>query len=152
VDVDNPALGRGRPAGNGAVGFFRPAVRPMPPGQVLAPPAPERRQAIPDGVMQRERAQEQRKLESDLAAERARLAREQQNELRARPPGPAADEVRKNHAAEQQAFEAHAAQQRQVQAKRLEKQIVKPDKVKNANQPDKKDNPGKGKGQDKGRK
>jgi hypothetical protein len=154
VDVATPTQGSGRPAGNGGVGFYRPRVDPTPPGQAFVPTAVERRTAIPDGVMQRARVEEQRKLESDLNAERARLAREQQNELRKRPPGLAAEELRKNHAAEQQAFEAHAAQQRQVQAHRLEKQVMRPER--NPGPPDKgkdngkSDNPGKGKGRDKG--
>jgi hypothetical protein len=147
ADVDTPARGGGQPVGNGGVGFFRPRVQAVPAGQ--APPAAvvERQRAIPDAVLQREQANQQRKLESDLNAERARLARDQQNELRAKPQGPAIDEVRKQHAAEQQAFDAHAAQQRQVLAKRMQKQIVNPGKAKNAAKPD---NPGKAKGKGQG--
>ena len=147
VDVDRPARGRGQPAGHGGVGFFRPALRPMPAEQVPPPAAAERRNAIPDQDLQRLRDQQQRKLESGLKAEQARLARDQKNELRKQTPGPGIDEIRKQHATEQQAFDAHAAQQRQVLAQRIQKQIVNPGKVKNAGKPDKQ---GKAKGRDKG--
>jgi hypothetical protein len=145
TDVDTPARGNGRPVGNGGVGFFRPRVQPAPIAQ--SPPAAvvERQRTIPAAIVQREHANQQRRLESGLSAERARLARDQQNEMRARPQGPAADEVRKQHAAEQQAFDAHAAQQRQVLAQRMQKQIVNPGKAKNPG-----DSQAKGKGKDKG--
>ncbi|MEK7753950.1 MAG: DUF6600 domain-containing protein [Acidobacteriota bacterium] len=145
IDVDRPGRGGGQPVGRGGVGFFRPAVRPMPAEQAPPPAAAERRNAIPDQVLQRLRDQQQRKLESDLNAEQTRLAHDQENELRKQAPGPGADEIRKQHAAEQQAFEAHAAQQRQVLAQRIQKQIVNPGKVKNAGKPD-----SRGKGRDKG--
>ena len=141
VDVDRPARGGGQPAGNGVVGFFRPTVRPVPVEQVPAPAVADRRNAIPDAALQRLRDQQQRKLESDLKAEQARLARDQQNELRTHAAGPGANALRQQHAAEQQAFEAHATRQRQVLTQRMQKQIVNPGKVKNA---------GKAKGKDKG--
>ena len=146
VDVDRPAHGGGQPAGTGVIGFFRPTIRPVPVEQAPPPAITERRNAIPDGVLQRQRVVQQRKLESDLNAEHARLARDQQNELRKKAPGPAVDELRKQHAAEQQSFEAHAAQQRQVLVQRIQKQIVKPGKADHASKPD---NQGKSKGQDK---
>ncbi len=144
VDVDRPARGGGQPAGSGAVGFFRPAVRPMPAEQAPPPEVATRRNAIPDVELQRLRDQQQRQLENNLKDEEARLARDQQNELRAHAAGPGADEIRKQHAAEQQAFEAHAAQQRQVLTQRIQKQIVNPGKVKNAGK-----SGGRGRGQDK---
>jgi hypothetical protein len=128
VDVDTPTRGGGRPAGSGTIGFYRPAVRPMPVQQAPPPAVTQPRNPIPDQELQRVRDQQQRKLESDLNAEHARLARDQQNELRTQTPGPAVDEIRKRHATEQQAFEAHAAQQRQVLAQRIQKQIVRPGK------------------------
>ena len=145
VDVVGPTRGGGQPAGKGVVGFFRPPVRPMPAGEVPAPAIADRRNAIPDVELQRLRDQQQRKLESDLKAEQNRLARDQQSELRSRAAGPGADELRKQQAAEQKAFEAHAVQQRQVLTQRMQKQIVKPGKVKNAG---KSDGKGKGQGQD----
>jgi hypothetical protein len=144
VDADTPSRGRGQPAGDGRVGFFRPAVRPMPSEQVLAPAAATRRVAIPNAELQRQRDAQQRKLESDLNAERARLAQEQANELRLKPQGPAADEIRRQHAAEQQAFDAHAAQQRQVLGQRFDRQVVRPGRADNAGRPD---NRGRGQGQ-----
>jgi hypothetical protein len=144
VDVDKPARGSGQPAGSGGVGFFRPTVRPSPVQQVPVPAVAERRNPIPDVELQRLRDQQQRKLESDLKTEQTRLVRDQQNELRSHVAGPGADEIRKQHAAEQQAFEAHAAQQRQVLTQRIQKQVVNPGKVKNAGKSD-----GKGKRQDK---
>lgn len=156
VDVNTPTRGRGQPAGNGSVGYFRPAIRPMPIERAPLPEVAGRRNAIPDAVLQRQHDVQQRKLESDLRAERARLAREQQGDLRAHVAGPGAEELRRRHAAEQQAFDAHAAQQRQVLVQRIQKQIVKPDKVQDAGRPDKAPGPGKpdhqgkGKGRDKG--
>jgi hypothetical protein len=147
VDVDRPARGGGQPAGSVVVGFFRPAVRPMPAEQAPPPEVTTRRNAIPDAELQRLRDVQQRKLESDLKAEQARLARDQQNELHSHAAGPGADEVRKQHAAEQQAFEAHAVQQRQVLAQRMQKQVVDPGKVKDAGKPD---NQGKDRGQGRG--
>jgi hypothetical protein len=117
----------------------------MPAEQPPPPVVTDRRNAIPDVELQRVRDKQQRQLESDLKAERSRLARDQQDELRAHVAGPGADEMRKRHEAEQQAFEAHAAQQRQVLAQRIQKQIVNPGKVKNAGKSD-----GKGRGRDKG--
>ena len=133
VDVPTPARGGGRPAGSGVVGYFRPTVRPMPVGQVPPPAVTAPRNPMPDAVLQRVRSQQQRKLESDLKNEHARLVRDQSNELRIKAQGAAADEVRKQHAAEQQAFDAHAAQQRQVLTQRMQKQIVSPGKAGRSN-------------------
>jgi len=147
VDVNQPGRGDGRPAGGGSVGFFRPRVQPIPVEHAPVPAVANRPNAIPDVELQRLRDQQQRKLESDLNAEKARLARDQQNDLRSQAAGARADEIRQQHAAEQQAFEAHAAQQRQVLTQRIQKQIVNPGKVKNA---DKSQGKGKGKGQGQG--
>jgi len=151
-DVDSPARGHGQPIGTGRVGFFRPAVRPMPVSEV--PPAPRAsgpaRNPVSDLVLQRQRDVQQRKLDSDLAAERARLARDQQNDLRRQSSGPPADEIRKRHVAEQQAFEAHAAQQRQVFAQRMDKRVVRPSEAdRPGDHGNGKDN-GRGKGNDNG--
>jgi hypothetical protein len=129
IDVDAPTRGGGQPMGRGAVGFFRPAVRPAPSAPVSAPVVAEHR-SLPDEILQRRRDEQQRRLENDLHADRARLARDEQNELRAPAPGSSVDEIRKRHAAEQQAFEEHAARQRQVLAQRIQRQIVKPGKAK----------------------
>jgi hypothetical protein len=139
VDVDAPARGNGREVGKGAVGYYRPKVQPATPDLAPPPAVTERRNTIPDVDVQRQRGQQQRKLDNDLKAEQARLARDQQNEMRGQSAGPAADEVRKRHDAEQQAFVAHAAQQRKVLDQRIQKKIVKPGKAK-----------GNDKGQDKG--
>lgn len=141
VDVDSPGNGHGQPRGNG-IGFYRPAVRPSP---ITPAPSVTQRQQVPDDVLQQRRDDQQRKLESDLAAERARLARDQDEELRGRPPGqPGTDEIQRRHAAEQQAFEAHAQQQRRVLAHRQQQQIMKPDKSKNPHGQDKGNDRGKG--------
>lgn len=148
-DVDSPARGGGRSTGSGQVGFFRPTVRPMPVSEV--PPAPRAsgpgRNPVSDLVLQRQRDVQQRKLDSDLAAEHARLARDQQNDLRRQSPGPAADEIRNRHVVEQQAFDAHAAQQRQVFAQRMDKRIVKPSEANKPSDPA----PGKSKGKSNGK-
>ena len=125
VDVGSPARGSGRPV-VGGVGFYRPIVRPMPAGQAPAPVA--RRNPVSAQVLQRQQATQQRKLENDLNAEHKRLETVQRNELRAPAARPAAVDMRQQHAAEQQAFQAHATQQRQVLAQRMQKQIVKPGK------------------------
>ena len=121
VDVATPGQGRGQRTGRSGVGFYRPTVRPEPTGQAPAPPQAQHQATIPDATMQRQRDAQQRKVESDLKAEQARLARDQKAELRAQGRGPAVDE-----AAEQQAFQAHAAQQRRVVEQRMQKQVVKP--------------------------
>jgi hypothetical protein len=127
VDVDTPR-GSGRPASGGTIGVFRPAVRP--PGADQAPaPSVVRRDDAPAPGQLVQRQERQRRLESDLDTQRTRLAREQADELRTQAAGPRAEEVRKNQAAEQAAFAAHAAQQRQVLAKRTQKQVEKPQKA-----------------------
>jgi hypothetical protein len=139
ADMGGPGRRGGPPAGKGGAGFDRPGAGLMP---SVRPPAREvagGRGAIPDDVLQRRRQEQQRKLESGLKVERARLARDQQDELRKLPPGARADEIRKQHASEEQAFEARAARQRQVLEKRVQKQIVKPGKVKSARPADKSD-------------
>jgi hypothetical protein len=104
-----------------------------------------RRTFIPDEDLQRRRVEQERRLENDLDAERGRLARDQQNELRAQAQGAVMDAIRERHAAEQQAFEAHASRQRQILAQRFQKQILKPAKTSHAGKPEDQD-----KGQDKG--
>ena len=156
VDVDTPARGNGQANGKGAVGYYRPKVQSPSPDQAPSPARVSDRNAIPDATVQRQRVQQQRKLDNDLRAERSRLQREQQSELRPKAAGPGADEVRKRHAAEQQAFEAHATQRRKVLDQRMQKKIVKPDKAKTAAKPAEKPadqsqdkGQGKGQGQDK---
>jgi hypothetical protein len=135
VDVASPDLGNGRPAGKGNVGYYRPAVQPAAQDQGPPPAIVDRRNSIPDADVQQQRDAQQKRLESDLRTEQSRLASEQQKELKAQKAGPAADEVRQRHAAEQQAFTAHAAQQRQVLDQRLQKKIVKPAKSKSTTKP-----------------
>ena len=157
VDVDAPARGNGRSIGNDGVGYYRPAVQPAAPDQGPAPAVRERRNSISDATVQRQHAAQQRRLESDLKTEQTRLARDQQNEMRSQAKGPAADEVRQRHAAEQQAYTAHAAQQRQVLEQRSQRKVVRPDKgakpakaAPQAKAPDKGPPADKGQPQDKG--
>ena len=124
VDADRPTRSGGRTLGGG-VAFYRPTVRPMPAEQPPVPLSAQSQTPIPERDLQRVRDEQQRKLENDLTAERARLAADQANELKARTSGPGVDEIRKRHAVEQQAFEAHAAQQRQVLMQRFQKQVFK---------------------------
>ncbi len=126
VDVDAPTRGDGRAAGSGNVGFFRPAFQASPAGHAPAPAMQQRRSPIPDVDMQRVRAQQQRKLESDLASEHTRLVRDQQNELRSPRASAAPAAIRQRQVVEQQAFDAHAAKQRQVLGQRMQKQVVRP--------------------------
>jgi hypothetical protein len=141
VDVDSPDRGGGRPV-SGGLGFYRPKVEPMPVGQAPAPAVAQRRVEISQSDLQRMRDEQGRKLESDLNAEHSRLASEQAAELRGQAAGAAVEQARTRQAAEQQAFEAHATQQRRVFAQRMDKQVVNPGKVKNSGKPE---NPGNGK-------
>jgi hypothetical protein len=137
VDVDSPARGRGERVGGGSVGFFRPAIRDA---DARATPSPEVQQpevAMPDPVLRRQQEMERRRLEQSLAEERTRLEREQERELRFQPPGTALDEIRRRHVAEKQAFEGHAAEQRQVLEQRCQRKIVKPTQAKEAGKRDK---------------
>jgi hypothetical protein len=144
IDVDTPGRGRGQSAGHGNVGFFRPMVRPGPSEQASPPSVTQGRNPIPENILQRQRVQQQRKLESDIRSEQTRLARDQKNELRTQTQGPAIDRIRKQHAAEQQALHAHADRQRRVLDQRIQKQIVKPGKTKSvAVKSDKSQGPGK---------
>jgi hypothetical protein len=131
VDVESPSRGHGRSLGGGQVGFFRPPIKESDPKQAPPPSVQQREVVIPAPFLQRQQEQERRKLESQLAQERERLDREQARELRFQPPGAPIDEIRRKHAAEKQAFESHAAEQRQVLEKRIQKRIVKPERAKN---------------------
>ena len=153
TDVDTPARGGGQADGKGGVEFYRPSVRSTPTDKATTPSTAGRRNAVPDAVVSRQRDQQQRKLDADLKAERSRLEREQKQDLVTQPAGPAVDQVRKRHIAEQKAFDAHAAQRRQVLAQRMQKKIVKPEEAKPASKPAEKpadQGQGKGQGQDKG--
>jgi hypothetical protein len=100
---------------------------------------------IPDEVLRRQQEQERRKLEQSLADERAKLEREQERELRSPPPGTQVDKIRERHVAEKQAFEGHAAEQRQVLEQRIQKKIARPNRVKDVGK-----QRGKSKGKDRG--
>jgi hypothetical protein len=125
-DVDAPGRGNGQANGAGKVGYFRPHVQRS---DVVRAPAPgiiDRRNAVADADLQRMRAAQQTRLDSDLNAQHARLLSDQDKELRGQAPGPRADAVRKQQVVEQQAFTAHAAQQRQVFTQRMQKRVVRP--------------------------
>lgn len=107
------AADRGQWTGNGGIGYFRPGVRLVPAANNPGPSTAGRPNMIPAADIQRQRDVRGRRLEANLSAERGRLSRDQQSELRGQAPGVAADETRSRHASEQQAFDAHAAQQRQ---------------------------------------
>ena len=130
VDVESPSRGRGQSVGGGAVAFFRPAIRESDSRHAPPPDVKENEVPIPDPVLKRQQEQDRQKLEASLANERARLEREQANELRSQPPGAPIDQIRSRHAAEKQAFESHAAEQRQVLERRYQKKIMKPERGK----------------------
>lgn len=144
VDVESPNRGQGRSLGGGAVGFFRPPIKESDPKQAPPPTVQQREVVIPAPFLRRQQEQERRKLETQLAEERSRLEREQARELQFQPPGTPIDEIRRKHATEKQAFEGHAAEQREVLQKRIEKKIVKPERAKNV-KPDKDKDNGHGK-------
>jgi hypothetical protein len=126
VDAQQPGPGRGTTMGAGAIGFFRPS--PRAPGSESAP-RPEWRASRNPGSDPDTRQRwddERRKLEASLAQERMALERDHDREDQVPPPGVARDELRKRHAAEQRAFEAHAAQARHVLEARWRNQLVKP--------------------------
>jgi len=140
-DADDFARGGGRDASNGAVNYYRPRVQ----GSVTATaPAPEivnRSSSIPDADLQRMRDDRQKKLEADLTAERARMLSEQDRELKAQGAAAQAEALKKQHAAEQAAFDKHAAQERQVFQQRMQHRVVRPA---NGAAPGRPTNPGNG--------
>jgi hypothetical protein len=135
VDADRADQGNGRSAGNGRVGYYRPTVNGTSRERTPAPEIVNRRNAVSDAVVQNQRDQQHRRLESDLNSGRAQLQREQADESRRASQGAQAEEVRRRHAAEQQAFDAHAAQQRQVLDQRMQKRVVKPNAPASQNPP-----------------
>jgi hypothetical protein len=150
VDVDSPQRGRGVSLGAGAVGFFRPQIRPAVPG--TAPVEAQRGEpSFAPMEFERQQAEQRRRLEQSLAQERARLERDHQQEIQSQPRGADAEEIRRRHAAEQQAFEEHATQQRQVLEQRIQKRIMNPGRAKNSDKrPNGDKDQDKGKGREKG--
>jgi hypothetical protein len=126
VDISAPGRGSGQSAGRGNVGFFRPVVQPAVTGQAPPNARVDRPTTIPTRAVQQQRIELRQKVESDLRTEQARLARDQRSELRAQGSRPGIEEIRKNQAAEQQAFQAHAVQQRRVVMERTQQEIMKP--------------------------
>jgi hypothetical protein len=125
VDAASPATGHGQAAGSGTVAFFRP---PFKKGDTDVAPRPEVRQDARPGAMpvtQDVRDREQKRLESSLAQERQQLEREHQNEMRKAAAGSAANEIRARQEVERQAFEKHAAEQRQLLSQRLQRKLVR---------------------------
>jgi hypothetical protein len=129
VDIEAPGNGGGRAVGKDRVGFFRPAVRQDPVRRVTAQAVSRSRRDAPIEIPQQQREERQRRLENDLGAEQARLGREQQDERREQRPGPRAEGVRRQQAAEQQAFQNHAAEQRRVISERPPRQAPRPENV-----------------------
>jgi hypothetical protein len=151
-DVDAPARGNGRAAdASGRADYFRPRVQRAPVAQAPGAEITGRGNTIADVDLQRTRVAGQARLDVDLNAQHARLVSEQDRELRAQSPGPGADAVRKRQVVEQQAFTAHAAQQRQVFTQRMQKRVVRPGRPAAATPNlDNKTTPGNGNGQGKG--
>lgn len=143
VDADSPNRTRKEGVHGSAVEYFRPEIRGS--GRNAPPPGwvAEKGPAMPGPEMRRQGEIQQRKLEASLAEERARLQREQERELRSRPSGKANEDLRARHAAEKQALEKHAQEQRQALQQRLKKNIVKPESGKQP--PKQKQDKGKGK-------
>ena len=133
---------------NGSGVSLSPRVREPQPSEPQRPDVEDRTTEIPQPELQRRQEIEQRKLESDLAAERARLARAHDDEKRQPPKGEAPEAVQQRHQEEDKAFEEHATQQRQVLQERIKKQIVKPNRAKNQDrEKDREKGRGRGRGQ-----
>ena len=127
VDARAPRRGPAGSIGAGAVGFFRPIVRDAAPGAAPRPGA--RAAGVPaadPAAANRGWDAERRRLEASLAAQRAALERDHQRESRDPGVKVAPDELRRRQGAEQQAFEAHAAQMRKVFDSRRRNQVVRP--------------------------
>jgi hypothetical protein len=150
ADADAPSRGRGQSIGNGSISFFRPPVQAGPATHVPTATTASRPNVMSDVDIQRQKDERGRRLEADLTAERARLARDQQTELNAQASAAVAEETRRRHVVEQQAFDAHAVQQRQVMEQRVQRQVVRPDNARGPAPPKAQDNNGNGNGNGKG--
>jgi hypothetical protein len=126
ADAQTPQ--KGERVASGKVEYFRPEVREA--DLKMAPPAEIRKPdaAMSETELHAQAEKDRREMEGSLAKERAQLQRAHEQEL-ADARGPQAsvspEEVEKRQAAENEAFEKHAAAQRQVLEQRQEKQIVK---------------------------
>lgn len=125
--VDAPSAGGGgdRQMGAGAIGFFRPQLRP---GRRMAP-RPEIRggDEARGGVAVQPSPPDAGQLEANLSAQREALKRIHERELNAPPAGVSRDQLMRQHADEQRALEDHAAQVRHVIETRWKKNVRKPD-------------------------
>ena len=139
TDAIGPGRGRGQPAAGGGVSFFRPKLRGSLQDQAPKHEEQAEETPMPAQELQRQQAQEQRKLEASLRQERAELEREQMRERRAVPPGQSAEAIRQKHESEQRAFEQHAAEQRQLLEQRVQKRIQAPGPKGKGDQGEKKD-------------
>jgi uncharacterized protein DUF6600 len=122
TETTTPRGGRGMTRRGQTIEVFRPRVEP---GQNsddrLREPPPERvrRQPTPEMVQRQER--ERPRLEDRMREERARLASEQERELRSPPKGVSMDELRQRHQAEMRAQEEREGRERQALEKRNER-------------------------------
>jgi len=132
VDVASPAQGRGR--ASGVVGVYRPQVRDAGTGAAPGPRQRGERVAVSDQNQRQEQESDRRRLDRALSEEQARLQREHDRDLHAQPPGAAIEEIRKRHAAEDQAFEDHAARQRHLLDQRMKKRALKPGRITNVDE------------------
>jgi hypothetical protein len=147
ADVDDPARGNGQVTGDGRAGFYRPRVQGSTAAKAPPPELMNRGQAIPDADLQRMRDQHQKQFESDLGAQRSRMIAEQQKRAQAPPAGQAPDVIKRQQAAEQNAFDQHAARQRQVFQQRMQNRVVRPGNAGGNGRPA---NPGNGNGKGNG--
>ena len=116
-DADSPLQGRAQVSSRGTIAFFRPRIhvtRGTEPRSVVT-----RRGNVE--TIETHQQEERQRLEGSLALERERLLREREQEQRS--PGDA-DAMRRRHQAEDQAFEHHAREQREVLEQRLKKRIM----------------------------
>jgi hypothetical protein len=135
VDLRSPMGGRPVLGASGAIGFFRPSLRPAEPAD-RPPRAPQRPAGrTPDRQSIQRSAAERQRLESSLAREQARLEGQQQRELRSPPAGVDRDALRQRHENERRAFQSHVEQQRRVLEMRLRNRIVRPQRPADGDRP-----------------
>jgi hypothetical protein len=143
ADVDSPGRMRRSSSGN-TIGVFRPALGDARPDEVPRRVLREREAALPQVERDRRREEDRRRLESDLANERARLEQAQRDDLRQRRQGAPPADMARRHAREQREFNEQAVERRRLVEQRWRPQ---PERGKPAREPDRQKPPGnKGRG------
>lgn len=126
VDAKAPVKDQGDQVASGKVQLYRPAIkenalRTPPPSDISKPVV-----TISESELRAQEERDRREMEDALAKEKQELDREHEIEIqKSREAKASGDELKKRQAAEREAFERHAAEQRKVLEERQEKKIVK---------------------------